>query len=97
MNETASGLLATLSGEASYRIVTSGDNLTLFGTTVATGPIEYLIDRARVENSAALLNWLEHEPLSTDAEISLAPTGRIKVRRHEDLCAQPVLQFKALR
>ena len=97
MNETASGLLATLSGEASYRIVTSGDNLTLFGTTVATGPIEYLIDRARVENSAALLKWLEHEPLGTDAEISLAPTGRIKVRRHEDLCAQPVLQFKALR
>lgn len=96
MNQTASELLPTLSGEASYRIVTSGENVTLFGTTVATAPIEYLIDRARVENSAALLKWLEHEPLGTNAEISLACTGKIKVRRHENACAQPVLQFKAL-
>jgi hypothetical protein len=93
---TAPSLRAALAGECSYRIITSGENVIVFGTTVPTGPLEYEVSRARIKNVADLLEYLDHAPLGAPTDIVLAPTGPISARRHAEPHAQPVLQFKPL-
>jgi hypothetical protein len=93
---TAPSLRAALSGECSYRIITSGENVVVFGTTIPTGPLEYEISRARIRNVADLMEYLDHAPLGAPTDILLAPTGAITARRHTDPNAQPILQFKPL-
>lgn len=85
-----------LTEECSYYIVTSSQNFCVFGTNVSTGPIEYVIGRARVKNAPEVREHFEKSPLGATVEMILAPVGPVTASRHQDSSAHPIIRFQRL-
>jgi hypothetical protein len=52
----------------------------VFGTPVPTGPIEILVERARIKNAAEFWKFLTEAALGESADLILQPTGPMRAR-----------------
>lgn len=76
-------LRRALDGECTLRLERPEfpEDLTIFGTRVSTGPVAYIIPKARARNAQAVREFLDTATLGETINIAFEVVGSIKVRR----------------
>jgi hypothetical protein len=77
------GQLAT-AAEGSFQILTPEfpEELVVFGKRIPTGPVQYVIPRARIRELDEYLDFLCKAPIGAAIVLGLEPIGEITVQRH---------------